>query len=165
MRFLHINECAEWCRDQGATINDPWSLAKDQALAAEARILFAPNGSLGLEPQVSDACLAHLGPWDECLLWITEWDIWPSSEDWPSFYQLRGSQGEIASLWHKPGHLFVSADTTLLAEFLAIVLKNGWDAHLLPSSGAEISRRLFVSHDGWVSLATPAPTEFRLPAS
>ncbi len=165
MRFLHINECAEWCREQGASIDDPWTLAKDPALASESRILFAPNGSLGLEPQVLSACMARLGSWEECLLWVTEWDIWPSSEDWPALYRLRGAQGEIASLWHKPGHLFVTTEALLLADFLLIVLMNGWDAHLLPSNRATIGHRFFVSHDGWVALSTTAATEFALPAS
>jgi hypothetical protein len=154
MRFLHINECAEWCREQGATVADPWHLTADPTLSTSTRIVFAPDGSLGLEPQVAEACITTLGHWRECLLWVTAWGIWPSTENWPAFYALRAQAGEPTGLDYKPGHLFLPPAAALLQKYLQQVLQNGWDAHLLPSANGHISRRFSLSHDGWVSLAT-----------
>jgi len=41
------------------------------------------------------------------LLWISEWGIWPSSENWHLYYKLRQSYGNQQLLWEAPGHLFL----------------------------------------------------------
>lgn len=165
MQFLHVNESAEWCREHGADICDPWELQPDPRLTNSARILFAPNGSIGLEPQVLAACIGALGPADEYLLWITEWEIWPSTEDWPAFYHARGARGETTSLSYKPGHLFTQAESEALRLFLSFPIQNGWDADLLVAVGPSIVRRLHISHDGWVELHTDHEVRFSLAAA
>ena len=165
MQFLHLNEAADWCRTHGAMIGeDGWALLADPALTQSAKILFAPGGPLGLEPRVMAACIRALGPWDECLLWITESGVWPSGEDWPAFYALRGARAELASVDHKPGPLFGPVDAEDLRAFTLITLSNGWDAHLLPVYRGRLDRRLRLSHDGWVDLQTAAPEDFALAA-
>ena len=90
MRFLHFNERSEWCRERGAeTGNDPWALLADPTLTCSAEIVFAPERSRGREPQVVAACLEAMSDWEECRLWITAWELWPSTEDWPAFYSLK----------------------------------------------------------------------------
>jgi len=150
MRFLYQNECAEWCRARGAEIGEYFSLLPDPSLVCSEEIVFASQGSVGLEPQVARACLGALSDWDECLLWITVTGVWPSSEDWPAFYALRGVRGERQSVGEKPGHLFGTRDRDDLGIFLLAVLNNGWDAHLLPSKAGDIPHRFSISHDGWV---------------
>jgi hypothetical protein len=162
MQFLHINETAAWCREHGAEVADDWRLLADPNLGASARLLFAPNGSLGLEPRVASTCLAALGSWDRCLLWVTEWGVWPSSENWPAFYGARGTRGELGSLHYKPGHLFETDETDDLLLFLSIVLENGWDAHVLPGCAEKLLCRIWISHDGWAELNTVEPRSFEL---
>jgi len=165
MRILHVNECAEWCRDHGAQIADPFELASDPALGHTARILFAPSGSIGLEAAALASCVDAITPYDAALLWVREWGIWPSSEDWPRFYAARGVHGERQSLGDKPGHLFGPTDEQDLALFLRLILDQGWGGHLLAARGDRIARRLWVSHDGWVELHSTEPVSFSLPAT
>ena len=41
------------------------------------------------------------------LLSITEWGIWPSSENWHLYYKLRQTYGDNRLLHDAPGHLFL----------------------------------------------------------
>jgi len=166
MQFLHLNECTAWCRRHGGIVDEAWKLAPDPTLQHISRIVFAPSGSVGLEAAAEAACLQAVSPYDQALLWIREWGIWPSAEDWPRFYTARGSRGERSSLEEKPGHVFEgSTDTSELALFLRMVLDQGWGAHLLAARQGRILRRLWISHDGWIELGTDEPVSFALSAT
>jgi hypothetical protein len=155
MRFLHLNETTEWCRDYGMAIAESsFDLLPDESLVHESRLVYAPQGPVGREAEVLEICLRMLGEWDECLLWPTAWDIWYGNEDWPRFYGARGARGEHSSLAAKPGHVFSRPEIADLRLFFAMAIDAGWDAHLLPVSGAGSDRRFWNSHDGWVSLQT-----------
>ena len=145
-------------------IDEPWALAPDPRLVPRAHLPFASNGRSGLEPAAAEACLRALGEWDECLLWITETGVWPSSEDWPTFYTARGSRGELGSIHYKPGHAFGRGEAIDLRLFVQIVLENGWDAHLLPTRRQASDRRLWLSHDGIVDLYAVMPASLTLAA-
>ncbi|HEU0015500.1 MAG TPA: hypothetical protein VFQ45_17590 [Longimicrobium sp.] len=166
MRFLAITECEAWCADHRLA-RDPAVGVAEAAAPHRARIEFAPHGPAGLEPAAASAILGSLGAWDECLLWVREWGVWPASEDWPAYYALRGRHQERRSIEAAPGHLFRSADRADLASFLLHVLLNGWDAVLLPAaSGRALPLRVHVSHDGWAELHAGQPVQLVLePAS
>jgi hypothetical protein len=98
-------------------------------------------------------CVRSLRSWDECLLWVTSWGIWPSSENWPAYYQARGAEGERRSLEVAPGHLFAAVEAELLKGFLRLVLENAWDAHVLPArEGRRNGTYAFACHDEWVEI-------------
>lgn len=164
MRFIHLNECAEWCRRHGASADDVFALESDPELRQIGRIVFAPSGSIGLEAAAAETCLQAVTPFDEVLLWIAEWGAWPSSEDWPRFYAARGRRGERQSLEEKPGHLFAADERADLAEFLLIVLDHGWGGHILAMHHNRIDRRIRVSHDGWIDLQADRSMDFALAA-
>ena len=140
-------------------IGEHWELLPDPRLTHVSRLIHfpqsAPENALG----VTEACLAALGTWDECLLWPTDWDIWESDEDWPAFYATRGARGERHSLAARPGHLFGMEEADDLRQFLSLVIQNGWDAHVLPIVKGAGERRLRCSHDGWVELAAATKVE------
>jgi hypothetical protein len=160
MRFLYINEAAEWCREHGMEIGDgSFRLQPDSRLAHTSRLLYAPHGPTDQAPAITEACMSVMGPWGECLLWVTDWDIWPSTEDWPTAYAARGARGERLSLAEKPGHLFVPGQEQDLRLFLSMVIQYSWDAHVLPVLGVEANRRLKCSHDGWIDVYATTPVE------
>src|ERR1700676_3036622 len=49
------------------------------------------------------------------LLWITEWGIWPSSENWHLYYRLPQIYGDQRLLHEAPGHLFLEHELEDLA--------------------------------------------------
>lgn len=83
------------------------------------------------------------------LLWITEWGIWPSSENWHLYYKLRQSYGDARLIDEAPGHLFLANEAEDLASFLQIAMLNGWDGFVL--TDANYVNASF-SHDEYIDL-------------
>jgi hypothetical protein len=81
------------------------------------------------------------------LLWITEWGIWPSSENWHLYYKLRNTLGEQRLLQEAPGHLFLQHETEDLASFLQVAMLNGWGGYVLAEADFV---NAFFSHDEYV---------------
>ncbi len=157
MRFMEINEIEEWCRDRGVVLAADGSLSDDPTLSHRKRVSYAEGRRSGREPAITVACARALGRWDECLLWVRGWGVWPSGENWPAYYALRGSQGERRSLDTAPGHSCGPGEQELFVRFLAQVMENAWDADVLIVPKI---RRIHVSHDEWVELSSATPTDF-----
>lgn len=80
----------------------------------------------------------------EALLWINEYGIWPSAEDWTLFSGFRAHLGEESSLHEKPGYLFSNKDVDLVSSILALVLYFVWGALLISPDKRFLVR---ISHD------------------
>ncbi|HEU4882580.1 MAG TPA: hypothetical protein VFT45_10055 [Longimicrobium sp.] len=168
MQILEYPFIWEWCRTHDAELDDPDDAAPrlrdDPALLHHSRLVFAPRGRSGHEPAVAAAIMDALGGWTECLLWITGWGVWPSSEDWPRYYALRARHGQRLSIDVAPGHLVTPADAGEFSELLLQVLEQGWDAVVLPArDGRVLPLRVAVSHDGWVDVHASQPVELTIP--
>lgn len=102
---------------------------------------------------------ASLAPRAECLLWVTQWGVWPNSENWHLYYKLRQSHQDHRLLAEAPGHLFLDYEEADLVSFLQIGILNGWDMHLLPDLdyGRADSARAFVSNEEWIAIAHRDP--------
>jgi hypothetical protein len=81
------------------------------------------------------------------LLWITEWGIWSSSENWHLYYKLRQGYGDSRLLDEAPGHLFLEFESDDLASFLQLAMLNGWGGYLLTQADYV---NLFFSHDEYL---------------
>jgi hypothetical protein len=158
----------DWCREHGVPlVGDsagsvgPITLADDPTLDRRARLFYAEGQRSGREPANAAAAVIALAAWDECLVWVTEWGVWPSGEDWPRFYAWRGAHGERRSLGAAPGHLFGAGEIADLENLLTQILENGWDATLLPALGGAVTdRRVVTSHDEWIDVRSREPVEF-----
>ena len=81
------------------------------------------------------------------LLFITEWGIWPSSENWHLYYKLRQSYGDTRLLQDAPGHLFLEHEVEDLASFLQVSMLNGWGGYVLTEADYV---NAFFSHDEYI---------------
>jgi hypothetical protein len=81
------------------------------------------------------------------LLLITEWGIWPSSENWHLYYKLRHSYGDSRLLQDAPGHLFLEHEVEDLASFLQVSMLNGWGGYVLTEMDYV---NAFFSHDEYI---------------
>ncbi|HEX9222307.1 MAG TPA: hypothetical protein VF860_03160 [Candidatus Acidoferrales bacterium] len=81
------------------------------------------------------------------LLWITEWGIWASSENWHLYYKLRQSYGDHRLLHEAPGHLFLEHEAEDLGSFLQVAMLNGWGGYVLTEADYV---NAFFSHDEYV---------------
>ena len=166
MRFFEIGEIELWCAERGITLTEGEApVAPDPHLTHAARTLYASGRRSGREPAVAAAAVRALGHWDECLLWVTLVGVFPSGEDWPAYYALRGAEGERRSLGVAPGHWFSEGEGGKLERFLTAVMENAWDAYALPAQRRQVTEvRLRVSHDEWAELQARTPVEFAPPA-
>jgi hypothetical protein len=81
------------------------------------------------------------------LLWITEWSIWPSSENLHLYYKLRRGYGDLRLLHEAPGHLFLGHESEDLASFLQVAMLNGWGGYILAQADYV---NAFFSHDEYI---------------
>ena len=81
------------------------------------------------------------------LLWITEWSIWPSSENWHLYYKLRQTYGDPRLLHEAPGHFFLEHEVEDLASFLQMAMLNGWGGYVLTQADYV---NAFFSHDEYI---------------
>jgi hypothetical protein len=81
------------------------------------------------------------------LLWITEWGIWESSENWHLYYKLRQTYGDRRLLHEAPGHLFLEYETEDMASFLQVAMLNGWGGYILTDANYV---NAFFSHDEFI---------------
>jgi hypothetical protein len=90
------------------------------------------------------SALTHRRP---ALLLVTEWGIWPSSENWHLYYKLRRSYGDNRLLHDAPGHLFAEEEVEDLASFLQLSILNGWGGYILTEANYA---NAFFSHDEYI---------------
>jgi hypothetical protein len=152
-------EIEEWCGEHAVPLGG--SSRAVPAYPYTARITYSDGRKSGREAGVAQQCAQALGTWDECLLWVVEWGVWASGEDWPKFYAARGRRGARISLEAAPGHLFAADEAADLVEFMTLVMENAWDAQVLPvAGGVSTGVRAYISHDEWVALHGEKPVVF-----
>lgn len=154
MKTLTVAESAQWCTTRGIELDTrgmPCHPGKDLHYSR-----FEVPASVNRLAWFCRLIESKLQPRNHCLLWVTSWGVWESSENWHLYYRLRQSYGDSRLLQEAPGHLFLEFETHDLVSFLQIGLTAGWDMHLLPFGGYG---RAFVSHDGWIEFAMVDATE------
>jgi hypothetical protein len=149
---LEVNEICEWAERRGLITGNGFSVELPR-LRSTYRAVYGQGSRSGLENAAAQELVSRLGPWDECLLWIREWGVWPSGEDWPTFYAWRGVRKERRSIEKAPGHRFKPDERTELVELVTLVMENAWDADLMCSvSGRADVMWAHVSHDEWFEI-------------
>ena len=148
MNFLSAETARDWCNRNSVALNEK-SVPEIEPAGFERDYFRVPASSERFL-WFSQFVESSLRPWSRCLLWVTEWGIWPSSENWHLYYRLRQSYSDCSLLEDKPAHLLLAHETADLATLLHLGLSFGWGMHLLtPGDHA----RIFVSHDGWVGFS------------
>jgi hypothetical protein len=139
LRFYTKDECEEWLR--GKERQKPEAVPETQV----ERIDYPPEPHriFGIAHWIASS-LTYRMP---TLLWITEWSIWPSSENWHLYYTLRHKHGDLRLLHEAPGHLFLGHESEDLASFLQVAMLNGWGGYVLTQADYV---NAFFSHDEYI---------------
>lgn len=98
---------------------------------------------------LSSFLASALTPGDACLLWITEFGVWPSAENLHLYYRLRESYGERRLLHEAPAQLCQKHEREDLATLIWLALLFGWDAYVLPDSD---HLAIYFNHDELLEL-------------
>ncbi len=146
MGFYTQQQCEEWLAER--TRVRP---GRDQSLPSE-RFEY-PNEAYRFFPIAS--AIAHSITYRQpTLLWVTEWGIWSSSENWQLYYKLRQTYGDFQLLQDAPGHLFLEYESEDLSTFLQLAMLSGWDGYVLTEADYV---NLFFSHDEYMDFFTSTP--------
>jgi len=154
MRTLTPGELKDWCISQGVELDDRGAPIHPHGGSSAAR--FDLPKDITKLTWFSRFIERSLQPREHCLLWVTAWGVWPSSENWHLYYRLRQSYADQRLIHEAPGHLFLEFEGADLVSFVEIGVIAGWDMHLIPTIGYG---RVFVSHDEWVEFAMDDPSE------
>jgi hypothetical protein len=139
LRFYTEDECEKWLCDR--------ERQKPDAVSSQHRkrvdFPLEPYKLFSLAHRVA-ATLTYRRP---ALLWITEWGVWPSSENWHLYYKMRQAYGDIRLLAEAPGHLCLEHESEDLASFLQMAMLNGWGGYVLTEANFV---NAFFSHDEYI---------------
>jgi hypothetical protein len=139
LRFYSSEDCELWLANRHRCLPDA------AAGMQKMRIPYPkePHGTFGIAQWISHS-LTYRQP---TLLWVTEWGIWPSSENWHLYYKLRQSYSDQRLLHEAPGHLFLEHEAEDLASFLQLAITNGWGGYILTEADYV---NAFFSHDEFI---------------
>lgn len=141
MRLLTNEECVSWCEGYGYTV------VNGEPVRPEAH-------RYGVQIPYPDEAYAYVGfaamieefiqPYSTCLVWVTTWGVWPTSENLHLYHVWRRSHGDHRLLFEAPGHWFLDYERADLITLLHLALLFGWDAHIVPSPDYA---SVFISND------------------
>jgi hypothetical protein len=139
VRFYTQQECENWLAERNRKKPD------DHGGLRTLRIGYPPEPHriFYVARWIADS-LTYRQP---TLLWITEWGIWGSSENWHLYSKLREVNGDRRLLQESPGHFFLEHETADLATFLQIAMLNGWGGYVLTQADYV---NAFFSHDEFI---------------
>jgi hypothetical protein len=139
MRFYTTHECEEWLRGRERIKPD----ATPGIHRAHIHYPTLPHQIFHLAYWTGSSLMYR----QPALLWITEWGIWGSSENWHLYYKLRQSYGDPRPLHEAPGHLFLGHESEDLTSFLQLAMLNGWGGYVLTVADCV---NAFFSHDEYI---------------
>jgi hypothetical protein len=146
MRFYTHQQCEEWLAQRKRV-----RPSEDKSLGAE-RFEY-PSEGCRFFPIAS--AIAHSITYRQpTLLWLTEWGIWPSSENWQLYYKLRQTYGDFQLLQDAPGHLFLEHEAEDFSTFLQVAMLSGWGGYILTAANYV---NAFFSHDEYMDFFTALP--------
>jgi hypothetical protein len=149
MEFLELNQICEWASKNGLKVDDLLRVQLPN-LPCQHHAFYASRSRSGEERSHARDLINRLGGWDECVVWVRQWGVWPSHEDWPAFFAWRGARGGKRSLEVVPGHRFHGEESEGLIDLLQLTMENAWDADVLVSrKGNAYEKRAHISHDDW----------------
>jgi hypothetical protein len=139
LRFYTKEECEAWLSERHRRKPDliPAAHVERIQYPTEPYRIFSIAQSVA-------STLTHRQP---ALLFVTEWGIWPSSENWHLYYKVRQTYGDNRLLDDAPGHLFLGHEAEDLASFLQLSMLNGWGGYILTEANYV---NAFFSHDEYI---------------
>lgn len=149
MQFISDEEAGDWCRRHAAIGEDEKPVVERNG-AVSIRVEFSNRADTNYY-WLARQLVAAVQPFDRCLLWISQTGLWSSRENLHLYYTLRHAHGDWRLIEEAPGHLMLAYEIPELVSFVFLGLLSGWDMYLCTS---EDFGRAFVSHDGWMIVAT-----------
>lgn len=139
MDVLSRDEAREWLRKCGLG-------PERQSLRAALTVTFqrVVPSDCGRKAALSRTLGSLFAEQQEVLLFVTEYGVWQSAEDWHLFDTYRRGLGINSPIWESPGHVVFIEETDELRTLLLLALYFVWDATVVAGDG---SFAVELSHD------------------
>ena len=147
MNILSKDECADWAKRYKIALDE--RLRPFRCNNAPHRLWAKIPSSFSRVLWVMRQIESSLNIDSQCLVWVTDWGIFPSNENMQLFYRFRQSYGNNKLLSEAPGHLCLPNERDEIVSLIWLCALQGWDVHVMPDTG---SSSIFISHDEWFEL-------------
>ncbi|MCL5257021.1 MAG: hypothetical protein M1319_04390 [Chloroflexi bacterium] len=146
MKIVDKVESIKWLASKGVIDSEGTILRSSFPRQATYYITSLDSGA---KTVIARTLMLQFAKFDESMLWIDEYKVWPAAENWNLFDGYRRSLGERKPLWERPGHIFAPGDGETVFSLLCMVLYFIWGAIVAPASGELVVR---ISHDDWIDI-------------
>jgi hypothetical protein len=144
MKIISQAECEEWLADNIAK-----GLSRRQVEAGYAHyVAYKLPVNTGPKTSLAHALTHFVEIGQHGLFWITDWGIFPSTQNMALFDGYRKSLGEDRAIHAAPGHVFDEADSQQLECLFDLSLYFYWDVSVFDRTGTFLVK---TSHDGYIS--------------
>jgi hypothetical protein len=79
VEFLEDNQICKWAEGHGLLRGERFEVRLPE-LPSKHHVAYADGRRSGREGAAAAELITGLGSWDECLVWIKLWGVWPSGE-------------------------------------------------------------------------------------
>lgn len=147
MIIFSNEECIQWANFHKITLNDRLSpnRCNNTPYRLSGKIPSSTSSLMWLMRRIEASLIIE----SQCLVWISDWSIFPSNDNFQLFYRYRQSYGNNKLLSEAPGHLCMSYERAEIVSLAWLCVLQGWDAHIIPDQGYS---SVFLSHDEWFEL-------------
>lgn len=109
------------------------------------RRFHVPDYSCPIHTQLRQAVSWMVVDRGSVLVWVHEYGVWNSSEDWNLYYRWRRSMGDSGVIEETPGHMFMAHEAVDAISLLLIARVFGWGFRAVCG---EWRRGVSIDHDG-----------------
>ncbi len=132
-----------------AALRPGWRDLRFEHICGSDKLKFSFDYS-GIKPIIlARELMGWIGIYSKSMLSITEYGIWPSSEDLCLFDNFRAGLGLRSTIGETQDHLFSHNESEILCTFLSLMLEFGWGGYLISSFENNLHKAIFISHDSW----------------
>lgn len=142
MKIITRDEAAEWCRSHGMATNEFGVPAVRDVPEAED---FPIPADAGQRTALAREQIGKLSVDGSCLVWLDNWNVWPSGQWHHLFERFRLSYGCADSLTNRPAHLIDKSEMDAAVSMAVYAILMLWDCYVIGDTGSWA----FYSHDEW----------------
>jgi hypothetical protein len=154
MRCLSDDESADWCRERGYPVTANGAYGRPAPLLDDrfSVVPLALPGDVGRRVSLAREAIQWVGRNGALLLWIDQWDVWPSAQHDALLTRFRQAFGETRPLSKAPGHFFEPSQFDDALSVLIVAMLFSWDCHVLSAVRGPV---FFTCHDEWTAFFVP----------
>ena len=140
MKIVDKQTAAKWCEEHGISVNERGLPAvSKQKTNVDFSIPKDAGARTALVKEYMSKALAD----SPCLVWLNDWNVWPSGQWQHLFDRFRLSYGCSEPLIDKPAHIIEKAEYEAAISIVVYSVLMLWDCYVITDKGSW----LFYSHD------------------